>query len=101
PYTSRLATRPDPFDSCHLLGVVYYQRGKHAEAVRQFDIALRRDRNNIHALNNRGNILKELNRYEEALASLDRAIAARPDYAEAHSNRASVLHALRRYDEAL
>src|ERR1700689_2611373 len=46
-YTSVLATRPDHFDSRHLLGVVYYQRGNHAEAVCQFDIALRRDRKNI------------------------------------------------------
>ena len=100
-YASVLATRPDHFDSRHLLGVVHYQRGNHAEAVRQFDIALRRDRNNIHALNNRGSALKELNRLDEALASYDRALAVKPDYADALSNRGNILKELNRYDEAL
>ena len=100
-YARVLETRPDHFDSRHLLGVVHYQRGNHAEAVRQFDTALRRDRNNIHALNNRGSALKELDRIDEALASYDRALAIKPDYADALSNRGNILKELGRYEEAL
>jgi tetratricopeptide (TPR) repeat protein len=100
-YRQILATRPDHFDSLHLLGVIFYQRGDHAEAVRRIDLALKRSPNNFLALNNRGNALTALKHFKEALASYDRAIAARPDYAEAHSNRGNVLKELGRFEEAL
>ena len=38
-YRQILETQPEHFDSLHLLGVVYSQRGKYAEAVRQIDVA--------------------------------------------------------------
>lgn len=56
---------------------------------------------NAIAHSNRGNILKELNRFEEALTSLDKAIALDPNYVEAYSNKGNVLQDLHRYDEAL
>ncbi len=100
-YDRVLQTRPDHFDSRHLLGVIFHQRGDHAEALRHFDLALRRDRKNIHALNNRGNALKALNRRDEALESYDRALAIKPDYADALSNRGNILKDLKRFAEAL
>ena len=100
-YTRVLETRPDHFDSRHLLGVVFHQRGNHAEALDHFDLALKRDRKNIHALNNRGTALKELNRLDEALESYNRALAVKPDYADALSNRGNILKELKRFDEAL
>jgi tetratricopeptide (TPR) repeat protein len=100
-YHQILGTRPDHFDSRHLLGVVFLQSGDFAEAVRQIDLALKRNRNNVHALSNRGAALKELGRLDEAMASYDRLLKTAPDYAEGHSNRGVVLHALRRYEEAL
>jgi tetratricopeptide (TPR) repeat protein len=100
-YNQILATRPDHFDSLHLLGVIFYQRGNHAEAVRRINLALKRSPNNFLALNNRGNALSALKQFKDALASYDRAIAARPDYAEAHSNRANALKELNRFEEAL
>jgi tetratricopeptide (TPR) repeat protein len=100
-YNRILATRPDHFDSRHLLGVVFLQRGNHAEAVRHIDLALRRHPDNIHALNNRGTALKELKRFDEALKSYDRALAVRPDFADAHSNRGNILKEHMRYEEAL
>jgi tetratricopeptide (TPR) repeat protein len=100
-YHSILATRPDDFDSLHLLGVVFLQRGQPAEAIRQLDAALARYPDNASALNNRGNALNALMRFEEAVASYDRALAAEPNYAEAHSNRGATLHRLRRFQEAV
>ena len=46
-YNQILATRPDHFDSLHLLGVIFYQRGDHAEAVRRINLALKRSPNNF------------------------------------------------------
>ncbi len=100
-YNQILATRPDHFDSLHLLGVIFYQRGDHAEAVRRINLALKRSPNNFLALNNRGNALVALRQFTEALASYERAITAQPDYAEAHSNRGNVLKELKRFEEAL
>ena len=100
-YNQILATRPDHFDSRHLLGVVFLQTGDFAEAVRQIDLALKRDRLNVHALSNRGAALKELGRFDEAMASYDRLLKTAPDYAEGYSNRGVVLHALKRHEEAL
>jgi tetratricopeptide (TPR) repeat protein len=100
-YKQVLATRPDHFDSRHLLGVVFLQSGDYAEAVKQIDLALKRNRHNVHALSNRGAALKELGRFDEAMASYDRLLKTGPDFAEGHSNRGVVLHALKRYEEAL
>ncbi len=100
-YSQILGTRPDHFDSRHLLGVVFLQRGNHKDALHHIDLALKAEPNNVFALNNRGVVLQALNRFDEALASLARAVRLRPDYAEAHSNRANVLKALGRLDQAL
>jgi tetratricopeptide (TPR) repeat protein len=100
-YKRILGARPDHFDSLHLLGVIFFQRGNYAKAVRQIDLALKRDANNVFALNNRGNALSEIKRFDEALASYDRALELRPDYVEAHSNRGNALKGLNRFDEAL
>ena len=100
-YHQILTVHPDHFDSRHLLGVVFLQRGANCEALRHIDLALTRSPDNVAALNNRAVALQGLGRYEEALAAFDRAIALRPDYAEAHSNRANVLKTLKRLTEAL
>jgi tetratricopeptide (TPR) repeat protein len=100
-YRRILAAQPNDFDCLHLLGVIAYQCGQHADAVRQIDLALKRNPDNAFALSNRGNALKELRRFDEALASYDRALSLRPDYAEAHSNRGNTLQELKRFEEAL
>jgi tetratricopeptide (TPR) repeat protein len=100
-YRRILATEPRHFDSLHLLGVIFLQRGDAEAAVRQIDAALKVEPQHSLALNNRGNALQYLQRFDEALTSYDRALAIRPDDAEALTNRAAALTALRRYDEAL
>src|SRR5262245_6532990 len=74
-YLQILKAQPDQFDCLHLLGVIFFQRGNHAEAVRQIDVALKINPNAASAHNNRGIALQELKRLDEALASYDRALA--------------------------
>ena len=100
-YKQILVMQPEHFDCLHLLGVIFHQRGNHAQAVQHIDFALKRNPNNVFALNNRGNALKELKRFEEALASYDRALALQPDYADGYYNRGNALKELKRYEEAL
>jgi protein O-GlcNAc transferase len=100
-YRKVLQAQPRHFDGLHLLGVVDYQCGRHDDAVRQFDLALKVNPKVAAAHNNRGAALKELGRLEEAAASYGRAIALKPDYADAFYNRGNVLKELKRYAEAL
>ena len=100
-YNQILVAQPDHFDSRHLLGVIFLQRGNPAQALNQINSALRLNPGNVAALNNRGIALQELKRFEEALETFNRAAALQPDYAEALSNRGNVLKNLRRFDEAL
>jgi tetratricopeptide (TPR) repeat protein len=100
-YNQILAVQPDHFDSRHLLGVAFLQRGNHIEALHHIGLALKINPGNVFALNNRGVTLQELKRLDEALACFERAIRLRPDYADAHSNRGNVLKALKRLDEAV
>ena len=100
-YNHILVAQPDHFDSRHLLGVIFLQRGSRAQALKQINSALRLNPDNVAALNNRGIALQELKRFEEALETFERAVELRPDYAEALSNRGNVLKSLRRFREAL
>jgi protein O-GlcNAc transferase len=100
-YGQILKMEPNHFDSLHLVGVIYSQRGNHVESVRQIDLALKINPKAAYAHNNRGNILMKLQRLDEALASFDKAIALKPDSAEAFNNRGNALQELNRLDDAL
>jgi tetratricopeptide (TPR) repeat protein len=73
-YLRVLQAYPQHFDSIHLLGVIYFQRGELLKALQQIDAALRINPDVADAHNNRGNVLKRLGRLEEAMGSYGRAI---------------------------
>jgi predicted O-linked N-acetylglucosamine transferase (SPINDLY family) len=100
-YGQILKVQPNHFDSLHLVGVIYAQRGNHVESVRQIDLALKINPKAAYAHHNRGLALQELKRLDDALASYDKAIALKPDYAEAFNNRGLALQKLNRLDDAL
>ncbi|MGP0090557.1 MAG: tetratricopeptide repeat protein [Xanthobacteraceae bacterium] len=100
-YRQILRAQPRHFDCLHLLGIIYAQRGNHAEAVGQIDVALQINPRVAVAHNNRANALWQLRRPDEALASCERAIALKPDYPEAFNNRGNALRELKRPQEAL
>jgi predicted O-linked N-acetylglucosamine transferase (SPINDLY family) len=100
-YGQILKVHPKHFDSLHLVGVIYLQRGNHVESVRQIDLALKINPKAAYAHNNRGLALQKLKRLDEAMASYDKAIAYKSDYAEAFYNRGNTLKELQRLDDAL
>jgi tetratricopeptide (TPR) repeat protein len=100
-YRRFLQVYPRHFDSLHLLGVICFQQGQYAEAIRQIDLALAINPNEAAAHTHRGAALKELNQPDEALASYDKAIAIDPNYADAYYNRGNVLREQGRFEEAL
>ena len=100
-YRRILAIQPDHFDSLHLLGVCYHQRGEHAQALRQIDAALKLNPDSASAHSNHGATLRELKRLDEALACYEKALALKPDHAEALYNRGNALRDLHRFVEAV
>jgi predicted O-linked N-acetylglucosamine transferase (SPINDLY family) len=84
-----------------MLGVIDYQRGDHASALRRIDHALNVDPRSASAYNNRGVVLAELGRLADAVASYDKAIAFAPGYVDAVVNRGNALKDLERFEEAL
>ena len=96
-----VATKSNFFDAQYVLGVVLASQGKHELALTSYNRALTVQPNHPDALSNRGNTLKELQRFDEAIASYDRALALKPDHVGAINNRAVVLQILQRHEEAL
>jgi protein O-GlcNAc transferase len=82
-------------------GLILNALGRHAEAVENFDAAIKQKSKFPDAHNNRGAALAALGRDEEALESFRKAISLKSDYAEAHYNLGSSLRTLGRFDEAL
>jgi len=75
--------------------------GRHADALAQYDQALRLKPDLFEALFNRGNLYLEMQRTVEALADYEKAVAVRPGVSGVWNNRGTALRRLRRPEEAL
>ncbi|MHA7840724.1 MAG: tetratricopeptide repeat protein, partial [Gammaproteobacteria bacterium] len=82
-------------------GVAEYRLGRYAEALGDFDEALRLDPAYALAYHNRGCAKYRLGRYAEALGDFDEALRLNPALAAAYSNRGNVKQSLGRCAEAL
>lgn len=82
-------------------GNVLGQLGNRAEALVQFDQAVKLKPGLFEAVFNRANLLLEIGRAPEALADFERAVAIRRDIPAVWNNRGTALRRLRRLDEAL
>jgi len=100
-YREVLKNAPNHFDALHMLGVLSLQTGHTDEALRLIDTAIAVNPHDAVAINNRGNILRVLERHQDALDSYARAVALRPEYAEALKNTGDTLQHLGRHDDAL
>ncbi len=100
-YRRLLALIPDHADSLHLLGDIFYQRGRYDLAVDSIGRAIASNGTVPFYYYNLGNAFQALGRQDEALAAYDTAIRIMPDLAEAHYNRGNALQNLGRPGEAL
>jgi tetratricopeptide (TPR) repeat protein len=64
-----------------------------------YNQTLRLNPNDINALINRGNTLKDLKQYQEAIASFERALALQPNIPSAHWNKALTHILLGEYEQ--
>ena len=83
------------------LAFCYLAAGRTADAIVQFETAVRLEPGTAHAHYDLGTTLLNQKRLDEAAAHFDRALRLKPDFSEAHNNRGAV-HALQGHiDEAI
>jgi tetratricopeptide (TPR) repeat protein len=85
----------------NILGEIHLHQGKPAEALRDFDGAIKLAPTFAEAHANRGAALIDLGRLMEALEAVRRAIRYKPKLAIGHFNRGIVLAALKQPEEAI
>jgi tetratricopeptide (TPR) repeat protein len=83
-----------------LLGDLYCDRGKYAEAVTEYAAAVKLAPRYAQAENNWGYCLTRMSKPKEGIAHYRRALAIQPDYPTAHNNLGSLYYRLHRYGEA-
>jgi hypothetical protein len=82
-------------------GIVYFKRGRHQDALSDFDKAISLDPAFKDAYNNRGFTYHTQKSYPEAVEDFTKAISLEPDYVQAYFNRGLSYTALGRYDESI
>jgi tetratricopeptide (TPR) repeat protein len=99
-YNSSYSNKPDFLT---LRAEIFHSLNRNEEALADLDraISLEPERADVHMFNNRGIVLRLLERYAESLASHDHAIALDATFAQAHLNRGVVLRDMGRHDEAM
>ena len=100
-YKGVLAHAPDDADALHLLGFLYYQRGRLRDALPLLSAAVQRNCGDADALWNLGLVLHGLGRPEEALARYAGALALDPHNPDLLDVHAAALLDLGRPQEAL
>ena len=83
-----------------VLGAVFQQMGRSAEALVPMQKAAALSPGDAQAFSNLGAALKDLGRPDEAEVSLRRALEIKPNLVEAHNNLGAALKDLGRLDEA-
>lgn len=83
-----------------LLGIAYQFKGLPDYAKREFEIALKLDKNNAQILNNYGYLLYLTGEYKEALERLSKASKLAPKDARILNNLAMAQSQLGKYDDA-
>ena len=82
-------------------GVVRERTGRIADAVADFNQAIKLFPEFPVVYNNRGSLLVKIGAYAEALKDFNRALRLAPGYAAAYSNRAGALSKLNQFDDAI
>ena len=75
--------------------------GNYADALKLYNLVLRHDHTNIHALVDKGVTLQNMGRIKSAIISYDKALSISPDSIDAWINKGTALHSDQRYLDAI
>ena len=102
------AVVPDTAEVHNVLGVDHLRNGRHEDAAREFEEALRKDPGSSRARSNlasvraeEGSTPPEARRFSEASHKLREALTLAPDSADAHNNLGVALASLGQVEEAV
>jgi len=84
-----------------MIGVIFYNIGRHKEALASFERALALQPNNAQYWFNRGDALRELGQLENALASYNTVLLIDRNYPEAEAMRDQVLQEIKHQNNLL
>ncbi len=99
-YRQVLNVSPHNADALHYSGLIYYQTGDSATAVRLISESIRLQPSSLMHCN-LGAAQQALGHHDAAIASYRAAIALQPDYAEAYSNLGAALQELGQLTDAI
>jgi tetratricopeptide (TPR) repeat protein len=100
-YLGLLRDDPRQPDAAHLLGILYLQTGRHAEAIALFKTAIAARPTFAEAFVNLGTTWLALGNPAEAVHAFESAARLKPQLVEAHSNLGNALRMLGRIQDAL
>ncbi len=89
------------FTARHMLGIIRFQQGNHAEALDLVETALREEPGAADVQAVYAHMLQTMGRSREALERFDLALARKPELVQAWIRRGAILSQLNRKDEAL
>jgi len=92
---------PEIGDKHRELGIENFKAGKWAEAIAEFDEALKRNPKDYKAHANKSSCYIKLLEFNIALAEAEKAIALEPTYTKAHLRKAAVHKFLKEFHKAL
>jgi tetratricopeptide (TPR) repeat protein len=100
-FSHTLAVTKNNCGARSILGGALEKQGFQAEALRQYQEALRINSGSVQAHNNLGNLLSETGKTDEALVQYREALKLNPGAPLAHDNLGTLLVKLSRFDEAM
>ncbi len=100
-YQHMIALAPNAWALHYNVGNEYADRGRHDDAIGEFEKTLELKPDYAEARYNIGNMLTEKGRTDDAIASYRQAIGMKPDFANAHTNLGLALTRQGKIDNAI
>ena len=79
----------------------FVEDGNYSDALKLYDLALKKEPDNINVLIDKGATLQNMGRVKLAIRSYDKALSFSPDNLDALLNKGAALHSDKKYEEAI
>lgn len=87
--------------SCYLSGIIFDSDSNYESAIKEFNMAIKLDKNFAEAYDKRGVVYTKLLMFDKALKDLSKAIELNKDFSVAYNHRGIVYYCLMEYNKSL